>query len=449
MNKLIFVMLILGVILIMGCTKQGSEPKPTTTPTLEDQIIVKQFGGAALLTAECADKNYISKTADYIVEGVVEKTEARWSENEETGRHIITYVDFSIGKYAKGSPFGNKLQIEALGGCVKDICESVEDMPIFQQGKQIRIYFHKTETEFWIVCAQMGVEEIEDIGKDEFCEDGTPIGKCNWESDFFFKYCSENGELVEDCTQCGCPSTVHECNAQTKKCDVDSSKRCPPYETPCDLNEESFVACESSNNLKLKDDLTIGVVVVSQFSDDQFPYSYLHLIKDELSEAEKSFFEEDEYLQGKLDNYKLEYINTWMKNQAKRILGNEDYANWEFMFSTKEVCYLGYDDYHIIEGPSPPTTSREENKLLTHIKNNCLDGLDISKIDVILILAFQLDGAETIREVAGLGKWRGGVAGNSIFIGEKQIPVAWADVTTLTPFCQKREIPEYEKCKLK
>ena len=125
-----------------------------------ESVIVKQSGGAALLAAECTDEDYISETANYIVEGIVDSSESRWNEDEETGRHIITYVNFSIEKYVKGSPFGDKLQIETVGGCVGEICEFVEDQPGFEQGKNLRIYFYKTGNEFWFVCGQMGVEEI-------------------------------------------------------------------------------------------------------------------------------------------------------------------------------------------------------------------------------------------------------------------------------------------------
>jgi len=141
--------------------KEAETPKegePTVTPTSEGQIIVKQSGGAGLLIPECGDKSYITETADYIVEGVVEKVESK-SNQEKTS--IFTYTDLQIKKYVKGSPFPeNSLLIVTPGGTVGEITLWVEDQPIFHQDKEIRIYFQATNGEFSIVCAQFGVEEI-------------------------------------------------------------------------------------------------------------------------------------------------------------------------------------------------------------------------------------------------------------------------------------------------
>ncbi len=107
---------------------------------------------------KCANRNYIAKTADYIVEGTVQNTEARWNEQKN---FVTTFVDFSIEKYVKGTSIGDILQMQVGGGCVDDeICQNGEDEPSFKQGDNLRLYFHKTETEFWIVCANMGVESI-------------------------------------------------------------------------------------------------------------------------------------------------------------------------------------------------------------------------------------------------------------------------------------------------
>lgn len=137
----------LVVVLVTGCTapRQG-------------QIMVKQSGGAGMLIAECGDRDYIKDTADYIIEGTVEKVESRWN-NEKTS--ILTYTDLSIQKYVKGAPFAeSKLQIITPGGTVGEITQWVEDQPIFHRGKKVRIYFQETDGEFSIVCAQFGVEDI-------------------------------------------------------------------------------------------------------------------------------------------------------------------------------------------------------------------------------------------------------------------------------------------------
>ncbi len=142
----IMVLSIVAVIL-SGCTapRQG-------------QIIVKQSGGAGMLIAECGDKDYIKDTADYIIEGIVEKVESRWNKEKTS---ILTYTDLSVQKYIKGAPFAeNTLQIVTPGGTVGEITQWVEDQPIFHQGKKVRIYFQEVNGEFSIVCAQFGVEDI-------------------------------------------------------------------------------------------------------------------------------------------------------------------------------------------------------------------------------------------------------------------------------------------------
>lgn len=128
-----------------------------TTETKEG-IVVKQSGGAAMLIMECSDREYVSNSSDYILEGTVEKAESRWNEEHTS---IITYTDFAIDKYIKGEPFAeDKLQIQTPGGTVGDIGMAVEDQPIFHEGKKVRIYFEENNGAFSIVCSQMGVEEI-------------------------------------------------------------------------------------------------------------------------------------------------------------------------------------------------------------------------------------------------------------------------------------------------
>jgi hypothetical protein len=124
----------------------------------KNQIVVQQSGGAGLLIAECSNKSYIVETADYIVEGTVEKVESKWNAENTS---IFTYTTLVIEKYVKGAPFSeNQLQIVTPGGAVGSVLQQVEDQPIFHEGKRVRIYFQKINEEFSIVCANMGVEEI-------------------------------------------------------------------------------------------------------------------------------------------------------------------------------------------------------------------------------------------------------------------------------------------------
>jgi len=122
----------------------------------QNKIIIKQSGGAAALVMECGDKNYVTKTADYIIEGTVEKVESRYNKEKTL---IFTYSDLLIEKYIKGKPFAeNKIQIITPGGTVGGIAQLVEDQPIFHEGKKVIVYFLERNGEFEIICGSQGVE---------------------------------------------------------------------------------------------------------------------------------------------------------------------------------------------------------------------------------------------------------------------------------------------------
>jgi hypothetical protein len=151
------VVLMVFILAISVGASFGCLNEPTGAPLPGGQVTVKQSGGAGMLIKECSDKSYITQTADYIIEGTVEKVESRWNEGR-TG--IFTYTDVAIENYVKGVPFAeNKLQIVTPGGTVGEISQWVEDQPIFHEGKKVRIYFEEVNGEFSIVCAQFGVEE--------------------------------------------------------------------------------------------------------------------------------------------------------------------------------------------------------------------------------------------------------------------------------------------------
>ena len=151
-----FAIVALGVLAILGLGMVACSGKPANIPS-GGQIIVKQSGGAGLLVKECTDEAYRTEKADYIIEGTVEKVESRWNQ-EKTG--IFTYTDLQIERYVKGAPFAeNKLQIVTPGGTVGELSQRVEDQPIFHEGKKVRIYLEEVNGEFFIVCAQFGVEE--------------------------------------------------------------------------------------------------------------------------------------------------------------------------------------------------------------------------------------------------------------------------------------------------
>ncbi len=155
LNRLV-ITIVLGLLIILaGCAR---EVPVSQTPPPIGPVVVKQSGGAGLLIAECQDKQHIISTADYIVEGTVRRVESNWNADKSA---IFTYINLSIEKYVKGTPFaGNEFQIVTSGGTVGDITQVVEDQPIFHEGKKVRIYFQEIDGEFHIVCAQFGVEEL-------------------------------------------------------------------------------------------------------------------------------------------------------------------------------------------------------------------------------------------------------------------------------------------------
>jgi putative hemolysin len=160
-NKKLFYGILFVVLVIVVVSLFLYLSKSTTPPSPRGQIIVKQSGGAGILPEECANKSYITETADYIIEGTVEKVESKWTEERTS---IFTYTDLRIEKYIKGTPFTeDKLQIVTPGGTAEGVGQWVEDQPIFHKGKKVRIYFKEKNGEFSIVCGKMGVEEI--IGK--------------------------------------------------------------------------------------------------------------------------------------------------------------------------------------------------------------------------------------------------------------------------------------------
>ncbi|MFC2022047.1 hypothetical protein ACFLTR_02380 [Chloroflexota bacterium] len=155
LNRLVITILLGFLIILVGCAR---EVPVSHAPPPSGPVVVKQSGGAGLLIAECQDKQYISSTADYIVEGIVERVESSWNEDKSA---IYTHTNLSIEKYIKGASLtGDKLQIVTPGGTVGDITQVVEDQPIFHEGKRVCIYFQEVDGEFHIVCAQFGVEEV-------------------------------------------------------------------------------------------------------------------------------------------------------------------------------------------------------------------------------------------------------------------------------------------------
>ena len=124
---------------------QGREDWQPAVDKTEEKIIVGIEAGP--IARECFNKSYLIETADYIIEGTIEKVDEK--RDMETG--IYSYVYLTSEKYLKGEPLpANKFQINV----------TVRAPLTFHEGEKVRIYFKRSEERFLIFCGHYGVEEI-------------------------------------------------------------------------------------------------------------------------------------------------------------------------------------------------------------------------------------------------------------------------------------------------
>ncbi len=225
-----------GLVIYQRLIPKTTPQQPILLPEEESIIKVKQSGAAMALSSECQSKNFISSAANYIIEGKIENVESKWNK-EKT--NIFTYSKLTIEIYLKGAPFNQKkLEIITDGGCVEDICQGVEDQPIFHQGKKVRIYFEKSNEKFSIVCAQMGVEEVNELK--------TIRGTCSVNSDCILPTepygVNSYGPYDAQCIDSRCKVVVN----LLKNCKINSDCNCDAYNPPGRLPKE-YVACSCVN----------------------------------------------------------------------------------------------------------------------------------------------------------------------------------------------------------
>jgi hypothetical protein len=111
---------------------------------------------AASYAAESCGEGNITKTADYIIEGVVQKVDRNRLEQTENGNVTFTYVDFAVEKYIKGTPFtGNSAIIK-----VPENTALFTNSQIFSEGKKLGIYLEENNGKFLIHCGNLGVKEL-------------------------------------------------------------------------------------------------------------------------------------------------------------------------------------------------------------------------------------------------------------------------------------------------
>lgn len=122
--------------------REGEDQQPAV-----DKIIVGIEAGAGPIARECFNKSYLIETADYIIEGTIEKVEVKG--DMKTG--IYSYAHMTIDKYLKGKPLPtNKIQINV----------TVRAPLTFHEDKKVRIYLKGSEERLSIFCGHYGVEEI-------------------------------------------------------------------------------------------------------------------------------------------------------------------------------------------------------------------------------------------------------------------------------------------------
>lgn len=111
-------------------------------------LVVMQSGASDSLLGEvCMDRESLTESVDYILEGTVTEVESQMS----------TYSTIEVRNYVKGEPIpGDTLQIVTAGG----IGQWTEDQAIFHEGTEIRVYLEEINGEFIVFCGPMGLEEI-------------------------------------------------------------------------------------------------------------------------------------------------------------------------------------------------------------------------------------------------------------------------------------------------
>ena len=118
------------------------------------------------ITPQCKNRTYINDTADYIIEGTVERIKVEHPGGRKTPITYITYNNIKIEKYIKGDIKKSEIQIVVdwtLLGAIHTQLGAIPDYlyPSFHEGEKVRIYFEKRNDKFFITCNVFGIEKIE------------------------------------------------------------------------------------------------------------------------------------------------------------------------------------------------------------------------------------------------------------------------------------------------
>ena len=125
-------------------------------------LIARSSSAPGLTLPEvCGNASYVNESSDYIIEGMVTRSESRYNP-ERT--NIYTYVDMKIIRYLKGTPLlNNEIELVFLGGTVGNITLIGVDPTGFKRGQVYRLHLAEIEDEFSLVCAMSGINLIRDI----------------------------------------------------------------------------------------------------------------------------------------------------------------------------------------------------------------------------------------------------------------------------------------------
>jgi hypothetical protein len=115
------------------------------------------------ITPQCKDRAYVDDTADYIIEGTVERIKVEHPGGRKTP---ITYNNVKIEKYIKGDIKKSEIQIVvdwAQLGAIHTQLGAIPDYlyPSFHEGERVRIYFEMRNEKYFITCSVFGIEKIE------------------------------------------------------------------------------------------------------------------------------------------------------------------------------------------------------------------------------------------------------------------------------------------------
>lgn len=130
--------------------------KPPTQPIGQQPLQV-------MLTSEimpqCRDRAYVADTADYIIEGTVERIKFEHPREIEVAD---TYNDVKIEKFIKGDLKSSEIQVVIYGDVLERIYNQfgeIIDYPPLHEGEKVRIYFEKRNDKFFITCSIFGIEK--------------------------------------------------------------------------------------------------------------------------------------------------------------------------------------------------------------------------------------------------------------------------------------------------